>query len=180
MNKKRIIVLAVLGLFLILGVGLIVMGINLDENSLPDGSFINSYDYIQGDFNKDSLDKVSRAYIENITVKYGKETVTDENNKTVEAIFLIPDFTNIIEESKKKYSKELELNKDMDYSEHLSKFQDVFIAELNNSDEKTEKKINIKMTKENSTWKIVLTDEFVDAIMTPLLDGLRENMNKGV
>ena len=174
MNKKRTMVIVMLGLFLILGVVLIVMGINLDKNSPPSGSFIKSYDYIQGDFNKDNLNEMSKAFLEKATINYGKETKISDDKKTVEAVIKVPDIVKIYEAAFDEL-KDKDKSDYMMLSESIKKIAQEKLAA--GEFEVVENRTTLTMVKNGEKWYIVPDENFGNALAGNMVDFLKENVD---
>ncbi len=172
MNKKRTIILVMLGILLILGVGLIVMGINLDKNSPPDGSFINSYDYIQGDFNKENLNEISKVFLEKATINYGKETKISDDKKTVEAVIKVPDIVKIYEAAFDEL-KDKDKSDYMMLSENIKKIAQEKLAM--GKFEVVENRTTLTMVKNGEKWYIVPDENFGNALAGNMVDFLKKN-----
>ena len=172
MNKKRIIILIVLGVLIVLGIFLVVMGINSDKNSPPSGSFIKSYDYIQGDFNKDNLNEMSKAFLEKATINYGKETKISDDKKTVEAVIKVPDIVKIYEAAFEEL-KDKDKSDYMMLSESIKKIAQEKLAA--GEFEVVENRTTLTMIKNGKKWYIVPDENFGNAIAGNMVDFLKEN-----
>lgn len=175
-NKKVLIGVVSAAVVLIAAVVgiLILKNQNQDPGALQSGSFINSYDYIQGDFNKDNLNEVSKAFLEKIDIKYGKETQIDESNKTVETIVRVPDIVKIYEAAFDEL-KEDDKSDYMTASDSLKKIVQEKLAD--NAFEVIENSTTLTMVKEGGQWYIVPDENFGTALAGSMVDFLDQNMD---
>ena len=174
MNKKRIIILIMLGVLIVLGIFLVVMGINSDKNSPPSGSFIKSYDYIQGDFNKDNLNEMSKAFLEKTTINYGKETKISDDKKTVEAVIKVPDLVKMYQEA----FEQIKGNDNSDFMTVNESLKKIIQENLSkNKFEVIENNTVITMVKENEQWYIVPDENFGNAIAGDMMEFLENNID---
>ncbi len=174
MNKKRIIILIMLGVLIVLGIFLVVMGINSDKNSPPSGSFIKSYDYIQGDFNKDNLNEMSKAFLEKTTINYGKETKISDDKKTVEVVVKVPDLVKIYQEA----FEQIKGNDNSDFMTVSESVKKIVLENLLKNDfEVIANNTVITMVKENEQWYIVPDENFSKALAGNMLEFLEKQFN---
>lgn len=177
MKKKKVLIAiiaaAVLLIAAVAGI-LIFKNLNQASGALKSGSFIDSYDYIQGDFNKDNLDEMSKAFLEKIDIEYGEETKIDEKNKTVETVVKVPDmvklfgaaFDELKDEDKSDY---------MTVSDSLKKIVREKLA--SNEFEVIENSAALTMVKDGEQWYIVPDENFGNALAGNMAEYLEENLD---